>query len=180
MMDKRTQREWAAADYREKLKNALKVLVLTPHIRAYLVVMDPKALEQAETALLSPAASTDARLVKLMEGFRPAIYGEVERIRKVDAQEDEREDRKDAMAEHNETPLHELGNDELLAKVATFDAAPPLPKEPRANPNRRIATGHVVWEPEQPAEPCDCAEKAPPDRYWVCPKCDAEWFPKES
>lgn len=22
---------------------------------------------------------------------------------------------------------------------------------------------------------CDCAERAPPLRYWRCPKCDAEW-----
>jgi len=22
---------------------------------------------------------------------------------------------------------------------------------------------------------CDCADKAPPLRYWRCPKCDAEW-----
>ena len=33
------------------LTNALKVLVLTPHIRKYLEEHDPKALEQAEAAL---------------------------------------------------------------------------------------------------------------------------------
>lgn len=22
---------------------------------------------------------------------------------------------------------------------------------------------------------CDCSERAPPLRYWRCPKCDAEW-----
>jgi hypothetical protein len=33
------------------LANALQVLTLTPHIRAYLTIHDPKALQQAETAL---------------------------------------------------------------------------------------------------------------------------------
>lgn len=27
-------------------------------------------------------------------------------------------------------------------------------------------------------EPCDCADRAPPGEYWVCPKCDAEWHPE--
>ncbi|MDX2277693.1 MAG: hypothetical protein NW206_19760 [Hyphomonadaceae bacterium] len=29
------------------------------------------------------------------------------------------------------------------------------------------------------AEPCDCADRAPRDRVWICPKCDAEWVPEE-
>lgn len=32
------------------MEKALRVLVLTPHIRAYLTVMDPKALAQAQAA----------------------------------------------------------------------------------------------------------------------------------
>lgn len=34
-----------------RLEEALKVLVQTPHIRAYLEANDPKALEQAKKAL---------------------------------------------------------------------------------------------------------------------------------
>lgn len=34
----------------EAANKALKVLIMTPHIRAYLSVMDPKALEQAQAA----------------------------------------------------------------------------------------------------------------------------------
>lgn len=191
MVDKRTQRERAAADYREKLvvaemENALKVIVLTPHVRAYLAVMDPKALEQAQQALGLPVSRGGSpALIDLMETFRLPIFTEVERLRKIDAEEDEREDRKEAMAEHNgEAPLHELPNDQMMARIASFDTrefcdacdgvkgpggdcecAPPLPNEA------------VVTVP--PVTECDCAEKAPADRYWVCPKCDAEWFPKE-
>lgn len=35
----------------EQLINALKVIVLTPHIRQYLAVNDPNALEQARQAI---------------------------------------------------------------------------------------------------------------------------------
>ena len=37
------------------LRRALLLLVLTPHIRAYLEAHDPKALEQIQTALGEPA-----------------------------------------------------------------------------------------------------------------------------
>lgn len=45
----------------KKVLNALKVMVLTPHIRQYLRANDPKALEQAEQAIaraeyVSPAS----------------------------------------------------------------------------------------------------------------------------
>lgn len=28
-------------------------------------------------------------------------------------------------------------------------------------------------------ELCDCADRAPSGKYWVCPKCDAEWPPED-
>lgn len=24
---------------------------------------------------------------------------------------------------------------------------------------------------------CDCADRAPVNVYWICPKCDTEWHP---
>lgn len=163
----------AQQDEVDTLTAALKVIVLTPHVRAYLAVMDPKALEQAQQALGLPVSRGGSpALIDLMETFRLPIFTEVDRLcRKID--------------EVNEVPLHELPNDEMFARIASFDtrefcdacdgvkgpggdcecAAPPLPSE-------------VVTAP--PATECDCAEKAPADRYWVCPKCDAEWYPKES
>ena len=41
------------------ISNALKVMVYTPWIRAYLEANDPKALEQAEEALALEEASPD-------------------------------------------------------------------------------------------------------------------------
>jgi len=32
----------------------------------------------------------------------------------------------------------------------------------------------------EPDDECDCADHAPVDKYWVCPKCDAEWFPEDA
>jgi hypothetical protein len=70
----------AQQDEVDTLTAALKVLVLTPHVRAYLAVMDPKALKQAQQALGLPVAPGGSpALVELMESFRGTIYREIER-----------------------------------------------------------------------------------------------------
>ena len=51
----------------QQLYNALQVLVLTPHIRAYLEENDPKALEQAKEAILR-AHVMEPDLVQVQEG----------------------------------------------------------------------------------------------------------------
>jgi hypothetical protein len=37
----------------------------------------------------------------------------------------------------------------------------------------------IEGEPRVDDDECDCADRAPPGEYWVCPKCGAEWFPDE-
>jgi len=46
-----------------KLENALLVMLLTPHIRAYLEAYDPKALEQAKDALVASGCTHPLDLV---------------------------------------------------------------------------------------------------------------------
>lgn len=67
----------------EAMAKALKVLTQTEHIRAYLAVNDPKALEQAETALGVPeflrgamnGALPDLReAVVILEALRGYVY----------------------------------------------------------------------------------------------------------
>lgn len=122
-------------------EKALRVMTQTPHIRAYLAVMDPKALEQAETALGVPeflrgalnGALVDLRDMQVMlEALRGYVlrYDEkdevtgmpeilkarraqelltrialgmsplAEREDKINAEEDAKERRKAAMADH--------------------------------------------------------------------------------
>lgn len=126
----------------DELKDALRVFTRTPHIRAYLAVMDPKALEQAETALEVPEFQRGALkgplpdlrdMQVLLDGVRaflreharvnPKVLTEAdrrsakralaletriaqsmvplaEREDKINTEEDARERRKAAMADH--------------------------------------------------------------------------------
>lgn len=65
MSDETTRRMWIEYDKtREQLKqvsDALKVLVLTPGIRAHLEATDPKALAQAEKALAETGFTVPAQ-----------------------------------------------------------------------------------------------------------------------
>lgn len=38
----------------------------------------------------------------------------------------------------------------------------------------------ITREPDFGDEPeCDCADRAPPGKDWVCPECGAEWLADE-
>lgn len=37
----------------------------------------------------------------------------------------------------------------------------------------------TISDPIEPSEECDCADRAPHGRDWICPKCDAEWLAEE-
>jgi hypothetical protein len=61
--------EQAMADHINETEAALKVMVLTPHIRGYLAEKDPQALKQAIKALgLSPIESLPSEEVEVMVG----------------------------------------------------------------------------------------------------------------
>lgn len=107
-------------------EKALRVMTQTPHIRAYLAVMDPKALEQAETALGVPeflrgplkGALPDLRD---MEVVRRALIAFVDTFNKAEEVKDTAEIRRGSRAAGLRERI-EIGMAPLVAREEKINA----------------------------------------------------------